>query len=109
MSDTWNDDQPIYKQLRDRVAGLITDGLFAEGEAISLARNIAAKPTINHLSVGKAYQELVDQGVLEMMRGRGMFVLDRARGKLRKYFGENKKPLSNNIDSGFFKTTVYLL
>ncbi|MFT5572909.1 MAG: GntR family transcriptional regulator [Cryomorphaceae bacterium] len=82
MSDNWNDDQPIYKQLRDRVAGLIMDGSFAEGEAVPSVRNVAAESKINHLTVGRAYQELVDQGVLEMMRGRGMFVMDGARDKL---------------------------
>lgn len=83
MNDNWNDDQPIYKQLRDRVAGLIMDGSFAEGEAVPSVRNVAAESKINHLTVGKAYQELVEQGVLEMMRGRGMFVVDGARDKLR--------------------------
>lgn len=82
MPENWNDDQPIYKQLRDRVAGLIMDGSFAEGEAVPSVRNVAADSKINHLTVAKAYQELVDQGVLEMLRGRGMFVVQGAREKL---------------------------
>ena len=83
MSDNWNDDQPIYKQLRDRVAGLIMDGSFKPGEAIPSVRKVSADSNINHLTVAKAYQELVDAGVLEMKRGRGMFVVDGAGKTLR--------------------------
>jgi GntR family transcriptional regulator len=95
MSDNWNDDQPIYKQLRDRVAGLIMDGSFAEGDAVPSVRTVAAESKINHLTVGKAYQELVDQGVLEMMRGRGMFVMSGARDKLRDL--EQSKFISDEL------------
>lgn len=82
MSNNWNDDQPIYKQLRERVAGLIMDGTFEEGQAVPSVRSVAAESKINHLTVGKAYQELVDEGVLEMRRGLGMFVLQGARNQL---------------------------
>ncbi len=82
MPDHWNDDQPIYKQLRDRVAGLIMDGAFAEGDSVPSVRQVSAEQNINHITVAKAYQELVDEGVLEMRRGRGMFVLTGARAKL---------------------------
>jgi len=79
MPDNWNDNQPIYKQLRERVAGLIMSGSLKEGEAIPSVRTVSAEEQINHLTVAKAYQELVDEGVLEMKRGRGMFVVDGAR------------------------------
>ncbi len=84
MSDSWTGDQPIYKQLRDRVAGLIMDGTFAEGEAVPSVRKGATDEQINHLTVAKAYQELVDEGVLEMKRGRGMFVMLDAQKALRQ-------------------------
>ena len=82
MPDNWNDKQPIYKQLRERVVGLIMDGTFVEGEAIPSVRSVSAESQINHLTVAKAYQELVDLDVLEMRRGRGMFVLAGARQQL---------------------------
>jgi len=82
MSEHWNNAQPIYKQLRDRVAGLIMSGSFEEGAAIPSVRKVSAEEQINHLTVAKAYQELVDEGVLEMRRGRGMFVLSGARERL---------------------------
>lgn len=82
MNDNWNDDIPIYKQLRERIAARILDGSFKEGEAIPSVRTVAAESKVNHLTVAKAYQELVDEGVLEMKRGRGMFVVDGARNTL---------------------------
>lgn len=82
MQDNWNDNQPIYRQLRDRVAGLVLDGTFIEGEAIPSVRHVASEFHINHLTVSKAYQELVEDGVLEMRRGRGMFVVHGAQKKL---------------------------
>jgi len=70
----WNDKQPIYRQLRDLVAERIMDGSFPEGEAIPSVRQVSADYKINHLTVGKAYQELVNEGLLEKRRGLGMFV-----------------------------------
>ena len=82
MSIEWNDKQPIYRQLRDQVVERILDGTFAEGEAVPSVRQVASDYNINHLTVAKAYQELVDKGLLEKRRGLGMFVLDGARGAL---------------------------
>jgi GntR family transcriptional regulator len=70
----WNDKQPIYKQLRDMVIERIMDGSFPEGEAVPSVRQVAADYQINHLTVGKAYQELAEVGLLEKRRGLGMFV-----------------------------------
>lgn len=82
MTFEWNDDQPIYKQLRDLVVERIMDGSFAEGEAVPSVRQVAADYQINHLTVGKAYQELVDAGLLEKRRGLGMYVMAGARSAL---------------------------
>jgi len=78
----WNDSQPIYRQLRDMVIQRVLDGSFPEGEAIPSVRQVAMDYRINHLTVGKAYQELVDMGLLEMRRGRGMYVANGARSSL---------------------------
>jgi GntR family transcriptional regulator len=78
----WNDKQPIYRQLRDLVVRRIMDGSFAEGEAVPSVRQVSADYKINHLTVAKAYQELVDTGLLEKRRGLGMFVADGARSAL---------------------------
>lgn len=81
MQHPWNDDQPIYRQLQERVTGLILEGAMAEGEALPSVRQLANDLQINHLTVARAYQELVEQGLVEKRRGLGMFVLPGARAK----------------------------
>ncbi|MBN7796163.1 GntR family transcriptional regulator [Parahaliea mediterranea] len=95
VSVEWNDKQPIYRQLRDRVVERIMDGSFAEGEAVPSVRQVAADFQINHLTVGKAYQELVDAGLLEKRRGLGMFVTDGARRALTT--GEQERFLEEEV------------
>jgi len=79
---TWNDQQPIYKQLKEKVVELIIDSEVNEGEAVPSVRQVAADYQINPLTVSKAYQELVDESILEKRRGLGMFVMECAREKL---------------------------
>jgi GntR family transcriptional regulator len=70
----WNDDQPIYRQLQERMLGFILDGTFEEAQAIPSVRTLAAEYQVNHLTVSKACQALVDDGLIEKRRGLGMFV-----------------------------------
>jgi len=84
MDSHWNDNQPIYRQLRDKVVAMILEGTLAEGDALPSVRNVAADHTLNPLTVLKGYQQLVDEGLVEKKRGRGMFVTAGARGKLMK-------------------------
>lgn len=84
MTVEWNEKQPIYRQLRDLVAQRIMDGSFPEGEAVPSVRQVASDYQINHLTVGKAYQELVDAELLEKRRGLGMFVTQGARKALTR-------------------------
>ena len=82
MQEHWKDDQPIYRQLQDKVVDLILEGVFAEGEAVPSVRQIAVEYSINHLTVSKAYQQLVDDGLLVKKRGIGMFVIEGAQKQL---------------------------
>ena len=84
MDPKWNEDQPIYRQLRDRVIAMILEKVLGDGDALPSVRNVAAEYRLNPLTVLKGYQELVDQGLVEKKRGRGMFVIDGARGELLK-------------------------
>ncbi|MBT8103827.1 MAG: GntR family transcriptional regulator [Gammaproteobacteria bacterium] len=84
MDPKWDEDQPIYRQLRDRVVAMILEGVLAEGDALPSVRNVAAEYRLNPLTVLKGYQELVDEELVEKKRGRGMFVNDGARLKLLK-------------------------
>jgi len=89
MDPTWNDNQPIYRQLRDKVAAMILEGSLADGDALPSVRNVAAEFTLNPLTVLKGYQQLVDEGLVEKRRGRGMFVTPGARAQLMK--GEKQR------------------
>jgi GntR family transcriptional regulator len=84
MNREWNDGQPIYRQLRDRVVHMILDGVLREGDPLPSVRNVAAEYRVNPLTVLKAYQELVDEDLLEKRRGLGMFVKAGARDLLLK-------------------------
>ena len=101
----WNDSQPIYRQLRDLVIERVLDGSFPEGEAIPSVRQVATDYRINHLTVGKAYQELVDMGLLEKRRGLGMFVASGARSNLSD--DEQRRFLSEELPA--FAERVRLL
>lgn len=84
MDPKWNEDQPIYRQLRDRVVAMILEGALGDGDALPSVRNVAAEYRLNPLTVLKGYQELVDEGLVEKKRGRGMFVTDGAQKQLLK-------------------------
>lgn len=84
MDPKWNEDQPIYRQLRDRVVAMILEGVLADGDALPSVRNVAAEYRLNPLTVLKGYQELVDEKLVEKKRGRGMFVNEGARTRLLK-------------------------
>ncbi len=84
MSITWNDSTPIYRQLRDRVVAMILDGVLKPGDPLPSVRQVAGEFQINPITVSKAYQELVDEALVEKRRGLGMYVTDGARMALLK-------------------------
>jgi len=84
MDPKWNEDLPIYRQLRDRVVAMILEGVIGDGDALPSVRNVASEYRLNPLTVLKGYQELVDEGLVEKKRGRGMFVTDGAQKQLLK-------------------------
>src|SRR6266571_342586 len=74
MDREWNDSQPIYRQLRDRVVAMILEGVLNEGDPLPSVRTVAADYRVNPLTVLKGYQQLVDEKLVETKRGRGMFI-----------------------------------
>jgi GntR family transcriptional regulator len=98
----WNDSQPIYRQLRDRVVAMILDGVLKEGDLLPSVRTVAAEFRVNPLTVLKGYQQLVDENLVESKRGRGMFVNTGARDLLlqserQKFLAEEWPRISANI------------
>jgi len=89
MDGEWNDNQPIYRQLRDRVVAMILDGILKEGDPLPSVRTVAADYRLNPLTVLKSYQELADEELVEKRRGLGIFVKSGARDLLLR--GERQK------------------
>jgi GntR family transcriptional regulator len=92
MASEWSDGQPIYRQLRDRVVHMILDSVLNEGDPLPSVRTVAAESRVNPLTVLKAYQELVDEQLVETRRGLGMFVSPGAKNLLLK--GERERFLT---------------
>jgi GntR family transcriptional regulator len=89
MEREWNDREPIYRQIRDRVVAMILDGALKEGDPLPSVRTVAAEYRVNPITVLKAYQELADAGLVETRRGLGMFINSGARDVLLE--GEREK------------------
>ncbi|MFZ6780625.1 GntR family transcriptional regulator [Undibacterium sp. Ji83W] len=96
MSVNWNDQTPIYRQLKQRVLGMMLDGLLRPGDALPSVRQVAAEYQLNPITVLKAYQELVDEELVEKRRGVGMYMTEAALDKLlaneRQRFIEEEWP-----------------
>jgi GntR family transcriptional regulator len=92
MDREWNDSQPIYRQLRDRIIAMILDGVLDEGDPLPSVRHVAAEYRVNPLTVLKSYQHLVDEQLVEKKRGRGMFINAGARRLLLQ--GERQRFLA---------------
>jgi GntR family transcriptional regulator len=92
----WNNKQPIYLQLKDKVSSQILDGKISEGEMIPSIRQVSMDYQLNPLTVSKAYQSLVDDGIIVKQRGLGMKVIEGAQQKLmeqqRQHFLELEWP-----------------
>jgi GntR family transcriptional regulator len=103
MDREWNDSQPIYRQLRDRVVAMILEGALKEGDPLPSVRTVAAEYRVNPLTVLKGYQELVDEQVVETKRGLGMFINAGARDLLlrnerQKFLAEQWPRVRATID-----------
>lgn len=82
MTEGWNDNLPIYRQLKDRVVGMLLDGRLKAGDALPSVRQVAAEFQLNPITVSRAYQELADEKLVEKRRGIGMYVIEGASERL---------------------------
>lgn len=76
--------RPVYLKLRDQIAAAIIDGEYAEGAMLPSVRAFAAEQGANPLTVAKAYQQFQADGLVEVQRGVGMYVVTGAAQKLRQ-------------------------
>ena len=102
MGREWNDSQPIYRQLRDLVVAMILDRVLKEGDPLPSVRTVAAEYRVNPLTVLKGYQQLVEEGLVESRRGRGIFINAGARdlllrGERQRFLGDEWPRISETI------------
>ena len=102
MPNDWHNNAPIYRQLKDRIVGMLLDGLLKPGDPLPSVRQIAAEFQLNPITVSRAYQELADATLVEKRRGIGMYVTDGAREKLlvserERFLREEWPPLLERI------------
>jgi GntR family transcriptional regulator len=102
MTAQWNDNQPIYWQLRERTIAMILEGTLSEGDALPSVRAVASDFQLNPITVSKSYQTLVDDGLVEKRRGLGMFVCEGAKQQLmeserQKFLTEEWPAMINRI------------
>ncbi len=108
----FNDSQPIFVQIGERIAEMILTGAAREGEPLPSVRQISADLSVNPLTVTRAYQSLVDLGVVESRRGMGMYVAEGGHERLlaheRHRFLEHDWPrvLKRMADLGIDPTTL---
>jgi GntR family transcriptional regulator len=92
----WDESQPIYRQLRNRVVAMIIEGVLKEGDPLPSVRQVAGEYRLNPITVLKGYQQLVDESLVEKRRGLGMFVSVGAQAALmtdeRARFLDNEWP-----------------
>ena len=105
MTIVWNDEQPIYRQLRDKIVSLMLTGVFKEGDALPSVRQVASEYQINHITVSKAWQELVDMQLVEARRGMGMYVVSGAQARLH---GLEKEKFLNQELPALLKRSQHL-
>ncbi|OGS59156.1 MAG: GntR family transcriptional regulator [Erythrobacter sp. RIFCSPHIGHO2_12_FULL_63_10] len=76
--------RPVYLKLRDQIAAAIIEGRYAEGDMLPSVRVLAAEQGANPLTVAKAYQQFQNDGLVEVQRGVGMYVVKGAAESLRQ-------------------------
>lgn len=75
--------RPVYLKLRDQIAAAIIEGRYREGDMLPSVRALAVEQGANPLTVAKAYQQFQTDGLVEVQRGVGMYVVPGAANKLR--------------------------
>lgn len=82
MSTLFDHDKPIYLQIREKVEDQIVNDQLKEGEQAPSTNQLVSFYKINHATVSKGVNQLVEEGILFKKRGIGMFVAEGAKGML---------------------------
>ena len=82
LSNLFDQDKPIYLQIREKIEDQIVNNQLKEGNQAPSTTQLVNFYKINHATVSKGVNQLVEEGILYKKRGIGMFVAEGARDKL---------------------------
>jgi DNA-binding transcriptional MocR family regulator len=112
--DSSREDQPVYRQLADRVATLVASGALRPGDKLPPQREIARQAGVNVTTVTRAFATLQERGLVESRPGRGSIITspaERAAFKSAPLVEENYLDLTVNrpATDAYLKATAALL
>lgn len=82
MKHVFDNSRPIYVQIREIIEDQIVNNQLKEGEQAPSTNQIVNFYKVNHITVSKGVNQLIDEGILYKKRGVGTFVAEGARGLL---------------------------
>ena len=82
LSNLFDQDKPIYLQIREKIEDQIVNNQLKEGDQAPSTTQLVNFYKINHATVSKGVNQLVEEGILYKKRGIGMFVAEGSREKL---------------------------
>ncbi|MDV2581925.1 GntR family transcriptional regulator [Alkalibacillus haloalkaliphilus] len=82
MSSAFENDKPIFVQIREIIEDQILDNQLLENDQAPSTNQLVNFYKVNHLTVAKGVNQLVEEGILYKKRGVGMFVNEGAKEKL---------------------------
>lgn len=102
MNGKLDERKPIFQQIKDWISDQIIDESLKEHDRVPSTNEIVTFFKVNHITVSKGVNQLVDQGVIYKKRGVGMFVAEGARetllvGRKEKFKEEFVKPMINEM------------
>ena len=76
--------EPIYEQIKTQIHSAVLSGELKAGEALPSLRKLAKELRISVLTVTRAYNELADEGVVQNIKGKGTFVMDKGNELMQR-------------------------
>ena len=93
MSNMFDSNKPIFLQVRELIEDQIVNDQLKEGDQAPSTNQLVNFYKINHATVSKGINQLVEEGILFKKRGIGMFV---AEGAKKTLMGQRKKAFVAN-------------
>ncbi|WP_350343146.1 GntR family transcriptional regulator [Proteinivorax tanatarense] len=82
MSVFFDEDKPIFKQVKEKIEDQIVNRQLGEHEQVPSTTQMVKFYKVNHITISKGINLLVDEGIIYKKRGVGMFVAKNARYRL---------------------------